>query len=269
MAESSGIAIVTGASSGIGACFAEKLAERGLDLIVVARRRERLEELAAQIRARHKVSVEVKSIDLSDAVAVPILAEELAAIENVEFLVNSAGFGTNSPLPQIPLKRVEQELYVNFMAPALLTRAILPKMIARKTGRIVNVSSVGGFNPAPYFVPYSGSKAGLIAFTEALHGELSGTGIVVQALCPGPVPTEFNLVAGVGEMPVPDALVQSVEDCVNRSIRDLERGNVVCVPHTLCRWIYGVMRYFPLSWRLKLVAQSTGKKFRPNNARLT
>ena len=106
------------------------------------------------------------------------------------------------------------------------------------------------------------SKAGLIAFTEALHGELSGTGVGVQMLCPGPVPTEFNLVARIGEMPVPDALVQSVEDCVNRSIRDLERGNVVCVPHRLCQWIYGVMRYFPISWRLKLVVRSTGKKFR-------
>lgn len=262
MQKTKGLSIVTGASSGIGAYFAEKMAERGFDLLVIARRLDRLEDLASTIRRKYAVSVTVNSLDLSDPAAVQILAAELEARDDIEFVINCAGYGTNSPFARIAPRRVEQELYINMITPALITRAVLPQMIARKRGVIINVSSVGGFNPAPYFAPYSGSKAGLIAFTEAVHGELAGTGVRVQVLCPGPVPTEFNAVAGVGEMPVPKSFVQSVEDCVNRSLSDLEAGKVVCVPHTLCRWIYGLMRYFPLGWKLKFVANSTGRRFR-------
>jgi short-subunit dehydrogenase len=253
------LAVVTGASSGLGAGFADRLAVQGYDLMLVARRRARLEAVAQAIEAKHRVSVEIREVDLSDAVATRAFADHLAALDNVEMLVNSAGFGTNGRLVEIDPLRLEQELYVDLIALAMLNRAVLPQMLARSRGAIINISSLGGLNPAPFFAPYAGSKAGVISFTQSLHGELKGTGVRVQALCPGAVPTEFNQVAEVGEMPVPGFMIQSVEDCVDGSLRDLARNRPVSIPHMPSRVMARIVAMMPLSWRLAIVGSSTSK----------
>ncbi len=248
------IAVVTGASSGIGACFAERLAGRGSDLIIVARRRERLDKLANTIEERFGVAVEIRAVDLSNQAATRALAEYLGSLERVDTLVNSAGFGTNGAFASVDAARIEQELSVDMVALVMLTRAVLPGMLARSKGDIINVSSVGGFNAAPYFATYSGIKSGVITFTESLYGELKGSGVRVQVLCPGPVPTEFNEVAGVDETPTPGFMVQSAEDCVAGSLRDLKKGKAVSIPNAACRWVFRFVRHLPLSVRLAFVS---------------
>ncbi len=245
------IAIVTGASSGIGAVFAEQLAERGYDLVLVARRAERLEQLASQLKQKFGANVECRPTDLSDQAAITAFADELAARPHVDMLVNSAGFGTNGFFAKVDANRIAQELNVDMVALVLLTRAVLPGMLARNRGDIINVSSVGGFNAAPYFATYSGIKAGVINFTESIYAEVRNSGVRVQVLCPGPVPTEFNEVADVGdEMPAPGFMVQSAEDCVAGSLRDLEKGKPVSIPQTACRWMFNIIKRLPLSMRL-------------------
>ena len=247
-------AVVTGASSGIGTCFAEQLARRGFDLMIVARRRERLEQLARKLEEECGVAVEVKTVDLSDQQSIREFAHHLGTLDRIDALINSAGFGTNGAFAEVETSRIEQELNVDMVALVMLTRAVLPGMLARSKGDIINVSSVGGFNAAPKFATYSGIKSGVITFSESLYAELKGTGVRVQVLCPGPVPTEFNEVARVDEAPVPGFMIQSAEDCVAGSLRDLERGRAVSVPQVACRLIFGVIKRLPLSMRLAMAS---------------
>ena len=246
------IAVVTGASSGIGERYAIQLAERGYDLIVVARRRERLEQLSSQLQAEHGVNVEVMTADLSNPESTREFARHLSEMEQVDCLINSAGFGSNGAFDKLDPDHIEQELYVDLVALALLSRAVLPGMLARSTGNIVNIASVGGLNPTPYFVPYSAAKAGVVAFSQALYGETRSTGVHVQVMCPGPVPTEFNEVSGVEATPTPDFMIQSAEDCVAVALNDMDKKKPVSIPQKYCRWIFNSLRFFPLSMRLSL-----------------
>jgi short-subunit dehydrogenase len=257
--EDAGLAVITGASSGIGATFAEHLAARGLNVVLVARRQDRLEAVARSITTRYPVSVEIKLADLSRPESAREFAQYLSNLENVEFLVNSAGFGTNSALIDYDPLRLEQEIYLDLVALILFNRAVLPRMLAKAKGNIINVSSVGGLNPSPYFAPYAATKAAVIRFTQSLYGELKGSGVKVQVLCPGPVPTEFNAIANVGEMPVPKFLVQSSDDLVKGSLRDLDRGVLVSIPHSVCRRLFKFIALLPLEWRLSLIGNGMKK----------
>ena len=166
------IAVVTGASSGIGECYAIQLAKRGYDLVIAARRVDRLEKLARDLRDEHDIAVEVMVADLSDAESTREFAKHLSERDRIRCLINSAGFGSNGAYDKLDPTRIEQELYVDLVALALLNRAVLPGMLARGKGDIVNIASVGGLNPTPFFVPYSAAKAGVIAFSQALYGEV-------------------------------------------------------------------------------------------------
>jgi short-subunit dehydrogenase len=254
------VAVVTGASSGIGACFARRLAARGMDLVVVARRRERLEALAAEIRTSHGSHVDILEADLTNREALASVAAFIGGIENLAFIVNSAGFAKGGVFAQADPKRIEDELYLDLIAVALLTRAALPAMIARGAGTVINISSTGGFNPSPSFATYAAAKAGVILLTQALSHELHGTGVRVQTLCPGPVPTEFSRIAlGNDDMPVPRALLQSVDDCVDTSLRALERGPVTLIPHLPVRMLTRFIQILPLAWRLRILGGTTTK----------
>jgi uncharacterized protein len=225
-----GRALVTGASTGLGAVFATALARQQYDLTIVARSRERLEALAERLRHSDGIAVEVVVADLTQASALYTVEKHVAGDQRLELLVNNAGFGTTGPFATLDPDREEAEIRLNVTALMRLTRAALPGMIARGRGAIINVSSLAAFVPGPYDAAYGATKAFVNSFTEALHEELRGTGVRVQALCPGFTHTEFQQRAGVNTARLPTWVWMTPEAVVEASLRALQRGQVVCVP---------------------------------------
>jgi hypothetical protein len=221
---------VTGASTGLGAVFATALARQQYDLTIVARSRDRLEALAERLRQSHGVGVEVVVADLTQATALRTVEECVAGDHALELLVNNAGFGTTGPFATLDPDREEAEIRLNIMALVRLTHAALPGMIARGHGAIINVSSMAAFVPGPYDATYGATKAFVNSFTEALHEELRGTGVRVQALCPGFTHTEFQQRAGIDVAAIPAFVWMTPEVVVEASLAALQRGEVVCVP---------------------------------------
>jgi short-subunit dehydrogenase len=194
------LALVTGASSGIGAELARVLAGRGHDLILVARSREPLERLARTWTAEHGVTVEIEVADLSAAGAGSALAERLfAGGRRPDVLVNNAGFGLAGPFREHDPAELSRMIAVNVTAVTELCRACLPVMIERRRGGILNVSSLAAFQPGPFMAVYYATKAYVLSLSEALHEECRGTGVAVTALCPGPVETGFAARAAMTE----------------------------------------------------------------------
>ncbi len=226
------LALVTGASAGIGLCFAERLAEQGHDLILVARRRDRLEDLARRLGADCGADVEVQPADLTDPAELRKIEDRIIAEPRLSLLVNNAGFGTVGRFQDVEPDRIESEIRLNVLALARLARAAVGPMVERGAGAIINVSSGAGFQPGPWFANYSATKAFVTSLSEAMAGELEGTGVRVQALCPGPVSTEFAEVAGTDEGSLPDMLVQTPEQVVDASLTALEKDQVVCATST-------------------------------------
>ena len=222
-------ALITGASAGIGAAFARRLARDRYDLVVVARGRDRLAELAEQLRADHGGAVEVLPADLTHAAELHVV-EKLVADADLDLLVNNAGFGTVGAFARLDPAKEEEEIRLNVVALARLTRAALPGMIARRRGRIINVSSMAAFQAAPYNATYAATKAFVNSFTEALYEELRGTGVVVQALCPGFTRTEFQERAGIDVSDIPSFAWMSPDAVVETSLRALQRGELICIP---------------------------------------
>jgi len=193
-------ALVTGASSGLGLELAKLFARDGHDLVVVARRRDHLEALATRLAAEHGVAARVIAEDLADPVAPRRIFEELRERRiEVEFLVNSAGFGTSGPFAASDLERELAMVQVNATSLMHLTRLFLPAMIARRSGRILNLGSTAGFQPGPGMAIYYATKAFVNSFTEALGYELRGTGVTATVSCPGATATEFGQISGNAE----------------------------------------------------------------------
>ena len=187
-------ALVTGASSGIGEQFARQLAGRGHDLVLVARRADRLERLAAEL----PTEAHVVACDLAtDAASLAGRVQELGA--EVDLLVNNAGFGTSGPFLEHDPERDAEQVRLNCEAVVTLSHAFLPGMVNRRRGGVINVASSAGFQPIPYESVYAATKAFVISFTDALHTELRGSGVRAMSVNPGPVPTEWQQVAGYRE----------------------------------------------------------------------
>jgi uncharacterized protein len=229
-------ALVTGASSGIGQAFAERFAADGYDLVIVARRRERLENLAAKLRATHGADVDILVADLTKAADLRHVEQRVAGRgDALQMLVNNAGFGAYVPFVQLDPDRAEEQIKLQIVAPARLTCAALPGMIARKQGTIINVSSLLAFSgslpspPLPARATYAATKAFLNTFTELLHSELAGTGVSVQVLCPATVRTEFHRIQGIDVDRSPVAPM-SAEEVVHASLAGLKLGELICVP---------------------------------------
>jgi short-subunit dehydrogenase len=189
-------ALVTGASVGIGRDLAELFARDGHPLALVARNESQLQELAAKLRDRYRVSVDVIVQDLSVTDAPQRIFDSLQS-KSIGYLVNNAGFGTHGPFAQSDLSTQLGMLQVNVAALTHLTRLFLPEMLKRGSGRIMNVASVAAFMPGPLMAVYYASKAYVLSFSEALANELAGSGVTVTALCPGPTRTEFQKRAGI------------------------------------------------------------------------
>lgn len=232
--ESNNMALITGASSGIGAAFARQLAATGQHLILVARRRERLTTLATELEERHAVNVEVLVADLSTLDGVERVKDRIAELETLDMLINNAGFGIAGKFAEVdPAKQMDM-IHVHVIASVRLCRAALPGMIARRRGRIVNVSSISAFIPAVGNVTYTSTKAYLAAFSEALQAELAGSGVRVQALCPGFTYTGFHdtpeLATRFDRSRIPRVMWMPAEKVVAGSLRALERGRAIYIP---------------------------------------
>lgn len=223
-------ALVTGASSGIGRAFARRLGAEGYNLVVVGRRRDRLEELAGEL-ANVKVSPLVANLGTDAGVEA---VAEVCARQELTMLVNNAGVAHYMPFAELPADKAGELLHVKVVAPTLLARAAVPGMVARGRGTIVNVSGMLAFSgPAPLDklplrrAVYAATLAHIVALSQTLHEELKAHGLRVQALCPGVVATEFHERQGLDLSRVPR---MSAEDVVTASLRGLELGEVVCAP---------------------------------------
>jgi hypothetical protein len=221
------VALITGASSGIGEVFARKLSESGYRLILVARRKERLEKLAAELG-----SAEILVADLAVDSDLRGVEDRIARETELEFLVNNAGFGVQGAFHQASLESQDRMHRLHILAIERLTHAALKGMVERRKGNIINVSSVAGFLTTPYNVSYCATKAWINSFTEGLYLELQAihSPVRIQALCPGFTYSEFHDVAGMDRNLIPRFLWLSAPDVVDTSLRSLERNKLFVVP---------------------------------------
>jgi hypothetical protein len=228
------IALITGASSGIGAEFARARAARGDDLVVVARDEARLEELAERVEKEHGVDVEVLLADLTTTKGAAVVEARLESVDPpIDLLVNNAGFGTVGKFAELPREVEAREVALNVVALMRLCHAALPGMVGRGRGGIINVSSLAGYQPTPLNATYGGTKAFVTSFSHALHEEVRGTGVNVMVLCPGFTRTEFQERAGLDSNAVPGFLWQSAEAVVAAALRAYDNGRAVCIPGPL------------------------------------
>ncbi len=254
-------ALVTGASAGIGLAFAERLARDGYELVLVARRRERLEALAKRLEGSHQTAVEVLVADLTDAGDLLTVEQRVAAVPGLELLVNSAGFGTAGSFRALDPDTEEREILLNCLALVRLTRAALPPMVKRGSGGVINVSSMAGFLPSPYNATYGATKAFVNSFTEALAEELRGTGVGVQALCPGFTRTEFQEVADVDTSAIPGFAWMEPEPVVDASLAALKARDVVCVPGLRNRVASWTARSLPRSLVARVMGAALASRY--------
>lgn len=241
------LALITGSSSGIGATFAAQLAARGYDLVLVARRRDRLEELAAKLARSHGITAEILPADLTSDDGLAVVEQRIAAAENLELLVNNAGFGTSGRFANADARGQDQMHRLHVLATLRLTHAALNGMIARRKGAIINVSSVAAFWQAPGSISYCATKCWMNSFTEGLALELTAAGspVKVQALCPGYTLSEFHDAAGMDRKLIPAALWMRAEDVVAESLAGLDRGKTVVIPGVLYKVAVFFMKHTP------------------------
>ncbi len=238
-----GTAVITGASSGIGAEFARQLAARGFDLLLIARRQPKLDALAAALASRHASQVETLTADLADPAQVERAAARLAELSDASLFIHSAGFGTTGRFQRVEARKHLDMIQVHLAAGVRLTHAVLPRMIERKRGALIYVASTGAYVPLPGNVTYCATKAFLVSFTESLEPEVVAAGVRVQVLCPGFTHTEFHDTpeyARFNRGSPPPALWQTADQVVAASLRGLERGQRVVIPGAVNRALVGL-----------------------------
>jgi short-subunit dehydrogenase len=226
------VAVVTGASTGIGAALARVLAARGYDLVLVARNAMRLQELGDELERVHATSSEVLAADLETESGVDRVERRLRdEARPIELLVNNAGFGTTGRFSDLPVDQEQAEIRLNVLALVTLTHAALGPMVRRGHGGVINVSSVGAYQPTPLSATYGATKSFVSSFTNAIHEELRGTGVKAMVLAPGFTHTEFHVRAGVEKKDkTPGFLWQSADEVADAAMKAYDRGRAVCVP---------------------------------------
>ncbi len=249
-----GRALVTGASSGIGRAFTVALAGAGTNLVLVARRRERLEALAADLRSAQGIDVEVLVADLSDEEALRGVERRVGDADRpVDVLVNCAGFGTFGPFADLPSEGEVEQIRVNVVAPVRLTRAALPGMLERGRGGIINVSSIAAIQPLPRWATYGATKAYLTSFSQAVHEEVRGRGVTVLALMPGFTRTEFQDRSGSSTHRLPGFAWMSPDAVARSGLLALARGRATHVPGMGYRAFAAVSRVTPWAFARRVV----------------
>jgi len=234
--------------------FAERLVRDGYDVVIVARRSDRLNALARRLRREHGAVVVPLRADLEDPAELRVVEKAITEDGTLELLVNNAAFGTSGPFADLDIDREEGEIRLNVLAPVRLTRAALPGMIARGKGGIINVSSLGAFQPMPFTATYGATKAYLNSFTEALYEELRDTGVRVQALSPGFTRTEFQRHAGMDTAILPGFTLMTPEAVVDESLAALESGTLVCIPGLYYRSLVAATSVLPRNLLRRLMA---------------
>jgi short-subunit dehydrogenase len=250
--------LVTGASSGIGEAFARALRARGDTLVLVARRGDRLARLAEQLGGAETVLT--VPLDLGEADAAERLRDILAARGiGIRLLVNNAGVGYGGRFLDQPRQQHESMLDVDVRAVLDLTRTFVPAMVERGEGAVINVVSMSAFQPVPFLAVYAASKAFVLSLTESLATELAGTGVTVQALCPGNIPTEFQAVAGTADVPFNRTPATSAAEVVEAALRGLRRRALIVTPSMKDRMTVAAQAFVPRSW----VRRAAAELFRP------
>ena len=238
--------LITGASAGLGAGFARALAADHQDLILTARRADRLGELATELRAKHGIDVRYFSADLADAAAPEhLIAEIVASGVQIDTLINNAGFGLGGAFADLPLSRQLAQIDVNCRALVALSHAVLPGMLASGRGAILNLASTAAFQPGPGMAIYYATKAFVLSFSEALHEELKPLGIRVAALCPGPTRTEFARVAGTANSKLFDRFAGSPGSVVRDGIAALNANQAVKISGAINQVMASSIRFTP------------------------
>jgi short-subunit dehydrogenase len=265
-----GIALITGASAGIGREFGEQVAQRGYDLILVSRDAARLGEVAASLETRYHVGAEVLPADLTVDAEVTRVAQRIAGEPRLALLVNNAGFGAAGRLAATDPAQQEAMVRLHVLTPVRLTLAALPMLLRNRRGAVINVSSIASFVYSPGNANYSATKSYLTTFTEGLAAELEGSGVQAQALCPGFTHTEFHDRMGASSAGAPAFMWMSAASVVRASLRSLDRrGPVVCVPGLGNRLLVLLIRLMPrraigriAAWRRARVASVEGREGR-------
>jgi len=249
-----GYALVTGASSGIGECFARALAARQWSLVLVARSGERLSALANELTVSHGIRVESLPADLSAPGAAGQVATTLGERQvEIALLINNAGFGARGQFHRLSLERQSEMFRLNVQALTELTHLMLPAMIEKRRGAIINVSSTSGFQPVPFTAVYSATKAFVTSFSMSLAEELRPHGITVVTLCPGGTQTNFFKAGHYGERKLPGGL-QDPRQVVAEALKALDRGGGLVVPRLFNKFFLEIQRVVPRSWVARLSA---------------
>ena len=253
--ENSSYALVTGASSGIGECFARMLAARKQNVILVARSKDKLAAVAKELSSAHGIAAEAIDFDLSVAGASERLASQLRERKlEVGLLVNNAGFGARGRFHELPLERQSEMVRLNVMVLVELTHYLLPSMVEQRRGAIINVSSTASFQPVPYTVIYGATKAFVTSFSLGLAEELRGSGVAVVTLCPGGTRTNFGVASRYGVTKLPGGQ-KSPEEVVAAALKALDSGGGLVVPGRRNKAGVFVQRFVPRSWAVKGAAR--------------
>lgn len=230
MTSTHGTVLITGASSGIGAVYADRFAARGHDLILVARNAARLEGVAKALTERHGVRIRILPADLGSEEGLAAVETVIAQDDTITHLVNNAGFGSAAPLISADVREMQAMVAINVTAPLRLTYAAVPRFITRGKGAIINISSIVAIGPEVLNGVYGGTKSFVLAFSQSLRKELQGTGVTVQVVLPGATGTEFWDIAGLPASNLPSEWVMSAEDLVDAALIGLDRGEFATIP---------------------------------------
>jgi uncharacterized protein len=262
MSESREKALITGATSGIGKAFAQRLAKHGYDLIITGRRRELLNSLSDELARDCGAKVEMVISELGNDQDVDVLVQKIKNLENLSLLINNAGFGTKEYFHQEDIDGQANMIKVHVMAPVKLMHAVIPNMVKRGKGTIINVSSLRAFAPARSSATYSGTKAFLNIFSESVAAELAGTEVIIQVLCPGFTRTDFHQRIGI-QPPEKSTIFtrwMSAEEVVDYSLKNLGKNDVVCIPGFLNKIMAFIPRVVPASLLRKFTPEIGGQK---------
>jgi short-subunit dehydrogenase len=257
------VALITGASSGLGAEFARSLAARGADLILTARREERLAALAKQLQAEHGAHADFLAVDLATDDGVAAVVARIVATPNLHWLINNAGFGVPGRFTTVAIDDLDRMHRLHVLAPLHLTHAALRGMVARDAGAIINVASVVSFLLMTGSVGYTSTKSWLHVFSEGIYAELRGSGsnVRIQSLCPGYTVTEFHDVIRMDRALIPKFLWLDAGFVVRESLRALARNDLLVIPSWKYRLIVGAARRLPRRLRYAVAAQA-GRRMR-------
>ena len=257
------VCLVTGATSGIGEAFSRHYAQQGYDLVITGRREEKLRDNADSISTTYGAEVHVVVGDLSDASCRKALLELIAGRDDIEVLINNAGFGSGLSFPEGDIQVFSNMIAVHVSTPVELVSAVVPQMTRNKKGIIINVASIAAFTPVPGAAIYNGTKAFLVRFSESLYMKLRDRGIKVQALCPGFIRTDFHRRIGIEDEKRRNRGIitwMDVDAVMRSSAHCLERDKVICVPGFWYKVIYAFVRALPKPLYYRLISRRGEKK---------